>query len=140
MGTLSSIEETKRQLKDKAITIAIDASGRALEFYKSGVLTTSACKTTNLNHAVVLVGYSEKDDGGEPEPEPTPVDCDVHKWWYSCDNDAPPQKKDSNGFHNYWKIQNSWGTEWGDNGFVLFEITDGEGVCGMNSFIDYVEV
>merc|ERR1712156_1417243 len=36
--------------------------------------------------------------------------------------------------HNYWKIQNSWGTNWGDQGFVLFEIAEGAGVCGMNSY------
>merc|ERR1712079_880161 len=40
-----------------------------------------------------------------------------------------------NGYDNYWKIQNSWGTGWGDQGFILFEIAEGAGVCGMNSYI-----
>jgi len=32
----------------------------------------------------------------------------------------------------YYILRNSWGTQWGDNGYIKFEITgDGPGVCGV---------
>lgn len=48
---------------------------------------------TGLNHAVVLVGYSDGgSDGGDdttPEPEPEPIEeCTVFKWWHSCPDSA----------------------------------------------------
>ena len=35
-----------------------------------------------------------------------------------------------------WKIMNSWGADWGENGFIRLEAVDGgEGVCGLNQYI-----
>ena len=42
-------------------------------------------------------------------------------------------EKDAQGDKNYWKLQNSWGSHWGDNGFIKFEIQDGDGVCRINN-------
>ena len=33
-----------------------------------------------------------------------------------------------------WKVQNSWGTAWGNNGFFYIDIQAGAGVCGMNQY------
>jgi KDEL-tailed cysteine endopeptidase len=32
---------------------------------------------------------------------------------------------------DYWIVKNSWGADWGDNGYVKLAIEDGEGVCGV---------
>jgi C1A family cysteine protease len=31
----------------------------------------------------------------------------------------------------YFIVKNSWGSNWGDNGFVKLAIEDGAGVCGI---------
>lgn len=41
------------------------------------------------------------------------------------------------GFDNsglYWIIQNSWGTDWGDNGFCKIRVQDGEGILLSNIY------
>jgi cathepsin L len=40
-----------------SIAVAIHASGRAFQFYSSGVLSDSSCLSTNLDHAVNVVGF-----------------------------------------------------------------------------------
>jgi len=36
-------------------------------------------------------------------------------------------------------VQNSWSAGWGDQGFIKIQITDGTGVCGINSVVQYVD-
>ena len=100
-GAVTTIADMKAKLVTHPLTIAIDASSYGFQYYKSGVLQANQC-TTGLNHAVVVVGYSEGS--------------------------------------NYWKIQNSWGTGWGDQGFILFEITSGLGVCAMNRYVWWAQM
>jgi len=81
-----------------------------------------------INHAVTIVGYSE---GSSSK---TVRKCSVNDWWVGCKDETEEGsgEKDAQGDINYWKIQNSWGKNWGDNGFIKFEIQDGNGVCGIN--------
>ena len=161
------------------MTVAVDASSKAFQFYKSGIIDEDSDCGTKLNHALVIVGYTEKGakppaPEAEPEPEkkeeaspeaeteqkppvpepaaepeaapssdPDPVKtCTVTKWWRNCTYDSEDDRRrlqDTQGEDDYWKGQNSWGTDWGDAGFVKIAIRKGRGVCGMNSYIQYVD-
>lgn len=58
-----------------------------------------------VEHAVTIVGYSQKDE-----------------------------------LVPYWIVKNSWGTDWGDQGYAYIEITDGTGVCGVNQQVTYPNI
>jgi len=44
------------------------------------------------------------------------------------------------GTGNVLKVQNSWGSDWGDNGFIYMNMESGYGPCGINLSIGTVEV
>ncbi|XP_045545300.1 pro-cathepsin H isoform X3 [Salmo salar] len=69
--------------------------------YKDGVYSSTTCKNTtdNVNHAVLAVGYGEK-------------------------NSTP-----------YWIVKNSWGTNWGMDGYFLIE--RGRNMCGLAACSSY---
>ena len=39
---------------------------------------------------------------------------------------------------DYWIVQNSWGTGWGDRGFIKLAVEDGYGVSGMNRVAEQI--
>ena len=128
--------------------------------YGSGVYDGADCDPYWLDHAVVLVGFtdsgSDNNDGGDNDnndggdednnDEDEGDDNDgnsenvVEKWWYYENSSSGRRLQDSAGQDRYWKIQNSWGSWWGDEGFILFDMQDGPGVCGMNRVVEYVDL
>lgn len=32
---------------------------------------------------------------------------------------------------DYWLMRNSWGTSWGEQGYMKVEIVSGKGICGI---------
>lgn len=95
---------------------------------------------------MVLVGYTDKDDETDPEPNPNPQptgEWTVTKWWHNAGVQGGHNSRrlaDEKNLSNYWKVQNSWGTGWGDEGFIRIEITDGKGVCGINQVVEWVDM
>lgn len=83
------------------VTVGIDASSPQFQSYKSGVYAPSGCSTTQLDHAVLVVGYGSSDDN-------TP----------------------------YWIVKNSWGTDWGMEGY--FYMKRGVNQCGIATSASYV--
>ena len=39
----------------------------------------------------------------------------------------------------YWLVQNSWGADWGDNGFIKLGVEGGYGVSGMNTYAEAIK-
>ena len=44
---------------------------------------------------------------------------------------------DSSASTPYVIVKNSWGSSWGEKGYVLIEMKDGEGRCGINKSASY---
>ena len=47
---------------------------------------------------------------------------------------------EESGEKPYWLVQNSWGSWWGDQGFIKLAVEDGSGVSGMNTVAEYMDV
>lgn len=126
------------------MSICISA-GDKLFGYSSGVLEgddSSWCDQW-LNHAVALVGYTPGDTGSTKTE--TFTQC-RRRWkadfpqcrfsgesiWRDryCCQDVEREVETSDGV---WKIQNSWATDWGEEGFVRVKLSGGDGWCGMNT-------
>ena len=78
------------------VAVAIDAGLASFQLYKSGVYKPTGCSTTQLNHAVLSVGYG------------------------------------TSGLQAYWYVKNSWGTTWGNQGYILMARNAGN-ICGIAS-------
>lgn len=93
-------------IAQQPVSVGVDASGEAWQFYKSGILS-SGCGE-ELNHAVAAVGYS------------------VETFWWFFRN-------------NYIIVKNSWGTDWGMNGFmhISSNMETGKGMCGIYQYANY---
>jgi len=83
------------------LAIALDA--QYLMTYQKGVINpaggSSACSQTSLDHALLVVGYGVETNTTSGEEM------------------------------NYWRVKNSWGTDWGEDGY--FRIKRGANVCGV---------
>jgi len=94
-------------LSYQPVSIAIDASKLPFQFYKHGVFD-SRCGT-RLDHGVLAVGYGTEinDDADDAESK------------------------------DYWLVKNSWGPEWGDEGYIKIARSEGDkterlgGQCGI---------
>lgn len=96
------------------LSVALNAD--PLQFYKSGVLSLPAdeCDPTELDHAVLLVGWG-------------------NMWVF---NASQPNRS---ALVPYWKLKNSWGKAWGDYG-GYFYLRRGAGQCGVNTMVTHALV
>ncbi|XP_050421120.1 cathepsin L isoform X2 [Adelges cooleyi] len=90
-------------VKHGPLSIAVNAN--AMQFYMGGVSHPihALCSAGGLDHGVAIVGYG------------------IHKYPYL------------NATLPYWTIKNSWGNEWGVQGYYL--LYRGDGSCGVNKMV-----
>ena len=58
-----SVLDIKASLKTGPISIALDASPFEFRFYKEGIIDIASKNTSSINHAVLLTGYKEYENG-----------------------------------------------------------------------------
>ena len=90
-----SVSALKIALNLQPVSVNVDCN-IVFEFYSSGIFNSPLCGT-NINHAVLAVGYGHD--------EPTGLD--------------------------YWLIKNSFGEEWGEQGYIRMAAVDGPGICAV---------
>ena len=44
------------------------------------------------------------------------------------------------GEEPYWIVRNSWGSDWGEDGYIRMAIKDGDGVCGINMEVTFPNI
>lgn len=148
----TTIAQNLSWLDDGPITLGITAGSAAFSYFKSGVLETEdGCpESSGLNHAVALVGYGTYTKtetlGGSTTTTcltKNKRDCTGSNefWVYGlCCFETTTAGTTSNVEKGYYIVQNSWGTGYGDNGFIRFEANEGNGICGMNRAVSYMNV
>ena len=116
--------------------IAVASNNIEWRFYSEGILDGSValadggCNPDALDHAVTLVGYSDE-TAGQTSME---YKCDFSTGVFMCQWVTEFAESEV-----YWKIQNSWGPWWGEDGFMRIDQQGGKGVCGMNQIIFWVQ-
>lgn len=88
---------------NQPVAVSISSHGSHFHHYKGGIYN-GPCSTSKLNHAVTVVGYGRQEQNGAS---------------------APGAK--------YWIVKNSWGTTWGDKGYMLMKrgTKNPSGQCGI---------
>ncbi|KAG0493379.1 hypothetical protein HPP92_004373 [Vanilla planifolia] len=90
-----SEKSLQKAVAHQPVSVSIEGSGRAFQFYSSGIFTGSC--GTDLDHGVVAVGYGSESGS------------------------------------DYWIVRNSWGTSWGEDGYIRLARNIGLsfGKCGI---------
>ena len=83
------------------------------------------------------------------QPVSVAVDAGNHAWQFykggvvdglcgdKLDHGVLAAGYDTTASTSYYNIKNSWGSDWGDNGFIKLKVKDGKGTCGVQMNASY---
>ena len=91
--------------------VTVNASPYSFKLYESGIFDEEYCQGAN-NHAMTIIGY-----GTEPNKH------DIHE---------------PHNYMPYWIVKNSFGLDWGEDGYMRVKVTPGTGVCGIQATASWV--
>ena len=98
----SDTESIKAAVKIGPVSVAVAAGNGLFQSYTHGIITEVDNCPTEIDHAVVIVGFGYTGNQG------------------------------------YYIVRNSWGTGWGEDGYVRIATHGGLfGVCGINQYVFY---
>jgi cathepsin L len=97
------------------VSIAIDAGNRSFQFYSHGVYYEPRCSSTQLDHGVLAVGYGDFKE------------------------EMPGSEEAKKEHTKYWLVKNSWGSEWGDEGYIRIA-RDADNHCGVATAASFPQV
>ena len=105
-----TVDDLKARLREGPLSIAVDAGRAPWQYYSSGVVKVTDGCGDSLNHAVVVVGYTDSseyddDDNDNDNDNDNDTDdndnedndnddgnddggvggCEGTKWWHTCD-------------------------------------------------------
>ena len=146
---LTSIQDAILQLQMGPMPISLTQGDIGFFFYRKGIYSDEDCPTGEYhNHAMVIVGYGVETttvvvtEGTESttcrkakREEKKKKSCKYGGTFSGkdkcCTTVTTPEEVESTE-EPYFLLQNSWGTGWGEDGFMRMAITGGRGVCGIN--------
>ena len=120
---------------------------------KAGV--TGTCQSDSSKYVVKTKGYTNVASGAKDESTmaayvqstgPLSICVDASSWssytggiLSTCGNsvDHCVQAVGIDTTQGYWKVRNSWGTSWGESGFI--RLAYGEDMCGITTIPTYVD-
>ena len=151
-GRVSGVSNMKAMLQEGPMTIAV-AADKCWQYYKEGVLSAANGCGSGINHGVVLVGL-ESSGGGTSvttckkasRKERRAKKCVGDEWKISANERGNSANRrcckttTEGGGEDYWVVQNSWGKNWGIDGFIHLAVENGNGVSQMNRYVDYMKV
>ena len=108
-------------LRNGPITIAINSGW--MDSYRSGIASPAACRSTDLDHQVLIVGYGEEDGT---------------KYWLIKNVRSPLAMRTRARVSRFTPAParrtraQSWGSDWGEKGYCRI-VRDADNKCGVAS-------
>lgn len=117
---------------------------------KVSVMTTSPGPYTNVSPVVGNATSAQMMSATEVKPQSVSIEADSFVFQTyssgvltsancgtSTDHAVVVSGYDNTASTPYWIVRNSWGTSWGQAGYLYIGMSTGKGICGINTDMRY---